>query len=381
MIKDVTILIPTYNEERHIEQAILSAIHQAEFVVVSDNCSTDKTAEICKKLAKEYKNLIFYEQEQNSGNIKNIEFLCSKVKTKYMMNMGGHDILSKNYVEELKKTLEKNSNCVLAYPIFTNIDDESQVIGYYNVDELKIGVASTDVFTRVYTIINSLSNCSIFFGLARAEKFLNSCDYTPVTSIDKVFLCNLVSKGKFIQNTNTTFYRRYPTRTNNNQEYMKRISGETKIDYDLSYMCKKQFELISNLSYVNKEKRNYFLELAKKSLQRKFSKKCTEEINSKINILNKSDEKFILYGAGTISELVLERISHKIEYIVDKDEKKHNRLSNGILVKNIESIFNSNLRVIITVLNETIFDELVSIGIEYERLISLNILDKININR
>ncbi len=378
-MKDVTILIPTYNEEKHIEQAILSAVNQAEYVIVSDNCSTDKTPEICKKLAKEYKNLIFYEQDNNIGAVKNGEFLYSQVKSKYVMTMGGHDILEENYTFELKKILEENPNCVLAYPNFTNIDDDNQIIGYYDARELKFGVESNDIFTRVYTIINNLSNCSIFFGLARTEEFLISCDFTPVSAIDHVILCNLVSKGKFIQNTNATFYRRYPTRTNNNQEYMKRISGETKIDYDLSYMCKKQFELTSNLSYVNKEKRNYFLELAKKSLQRRFSKQCTEEINNKINILNKSDEKFILYGAGTISELVLERISHKIEYIVDKDEKKHNRLSNGILVKNIESIFNSDLRVIISVLNETIFDELVSIGIEYERLISLNILDEINI--
>ena len=378
-MKDVTILIPTYNEEKHIEQAILSAVNQAEYVIVSDNCSTDKTPEICKKLAKEYKNLIFYEQDNNIGAVKNGEFLYSQVKSKYVMTMGGHDILEENYTFELKKILEENPNCVLAYPNFTNIDDDNQIIGYYDARELKFGVESNDIFTRVYTIINSLSNCSIFFGLARTEEFLISCDFTPVSAIDHVILCNLVSKGKFIQNTNATFYRRYPTRTNNHQEYMKRISGETKIDYDLSYMCKKQFELTSNLSYVNKEKRNYFLELAKKSLQRRFSKQCTEEINNKINILNKSDEKFILYGAGTISELVLERISHKIEYIVDKDEKKHNRLSNGILVKNIESIFNSDLRVIITVLNDTIFDELVSTGIEYERLISLNILDEINI--
>ncbi|MFX4242250.1 glycosyltransferase family 2 protein [Aliarcobacter butzleri] len=374
-MKDVTIVIPTYNEEKHIEQAILSAIHQAEFVIVSDNCSTDKTPNICKELAKEYKNLIFYEQKQNNGAMKNFEFLYSKVTTKYVMHMGGHDILEKNYIQELKKTLEENPNCVLAYPKVTNIDDDNQIIGYYDARELKFGVESNDIFTRVYTIVNSLSNCSIFFGLARTEEFLKSCDYTPVTSVDHVFLCTLVSKGKFIQNKNTIVYRRYPTRINNNQEYMKRIGGETMIPFDRTYMCKKQFELISNLPYDNKKKRDYFLELAKKSLQRRFSKQCFEEINSKINILNKSDEKFILYGAGTISELVLERISHKIEYIVDKDEKKLNRLSNGILVKNIESIFNSNLRVIITVLNETIFDELVSIGIEYERLISLNILD------
>ena len=378
-MKDVTILIPTYNEEKHIEQAILSAVNQAEYVIVSDNCSTDKTPEICKKLAKEYKNLIFYEQDNNIGAVKNGEFLYSQVKSKYVMTMGGHDILEENYTFELKKILEENPNCVLAYPNFTNIDDDNQIIGYYDARELKFGVESNDIFTRVYTIINSLSNCSIFFGLARTEEFLISCDFTPVSAIDHVILCNLVSKGKFIQNTNATFYRRYPTRTNNNQEYMKRIGGETMIPFDRTYMCKKQFELISNLPYDNKKKRDYFLELAKKSLQRRFSKQCTEEINNKINILNKSDEKFILYGAGTISELVLERISHKIEYIVDKDEKKHNRLSNGILVKNIESIFNSDLRVIISVLNETIFDELVSIGIEYERLISLNILDEINI--
>ena len=156
---------------------------------------------------------------------------------------------------------------------------------------------------------------------------------------------------------------------------MKRLFGEIKVDYDLSYMCKKQFELVNNLDCKDKNKKEYFIKLSKKSLQRRHAKLCFSEIKNKIEALTKLDEKFLLYGAGTISELVLEKISHKIEYIVDKDEKKHNTLSNGLLVKNIESIFNSNLRVIITVLNETIFDELVSIGIEYERLISLNILD------
>ena len=106
-MKDVTILIPTYNEEKHIEQAILSAVNQAEYVIVSDNCSTDKTPEICKKLAKEYKNLIFYEQDNNIGAVKNGEFLYSQVKSKYVMTMGGHDILEENYTFELKKILLK----------------------------------------------------------------------------------------------------------------------------------------------------------------------------------------------------------------------------------------------------------------------------------
>jgi len=374
-VKHVTILIPTYNEEKHIEQAILSAVNQAEYVIVSDNCSTDKTPEICKKLAKDYKNLIFYEQENNIGAIKNGEFLCSQVKSKYVMTMGGHDILEENYTFELKKILEENPNCVLAYPNFTNIDDDNQIIGYYDARELKFGVESNDIFTRVYTIINSLSNCSIFFGLARTEELLNSCDYSLVSAIDHVILCNLVSKGKFIQNTNATFYRRYPTRTNNNQEYMKRISGETKIDYDLSYMCKKKFELVNNLDCNDNNKKEYFINLSKKSLQKRHAKLCFSEVRNKIEELAKLDETFLLYGAGTIAELILDKLSNKIEYIVDKDPSKHKILSNGIEIKNINYIFDNNLRVIISVLNETIFDELISIGIEYDRLISLNIFN------
>lgn len=374
-MKHVTILIPTYNEEKHIEQAILSAVNQAEYVIVSDNCSTDKTPEICKKLAKDYKNLIFYEQENNIGAIKNGEFLCSQVKSKYVMTMGGHDILEENYTFELKKILEENPNCVLAYPNFTNIDDDNQIIGYYDARELKFGVESNDIFTRVYTIINSLSNCSIFFGLARTEELLNSCDYSLVSAIDHVILCNLVSKGKFIQNTNATFYRRYPTRTNNNQEYMKRISGETKIDYDLSYMCKKKFELVNNLDCNDNNKKEYFINLSKKSLQKRHAKLCFSEVRNKIEELAKLDETFLLYGAGTIAELILDKLSNKIEYIVDKDPSKHKILSNGIEIKNINYIFDNNLRVIISVLNETIFDELISIGIEYDRLISLNIFN------
>ena len=108
-MKDVTILIPAYNEEKHIEQAILSAVTQAEFVIVSDNCSTDKTPEICKKLAKEYKNLIFYEQKENIGSVMNFQFLLDKVKTKYTLHIGAHDYISKNYTLKLKEVLEQKA--------------------------------------------------------------------------------------------------------------------------------------------------------------------------------------------------------------------------------------------------------------------------------
>ncbi len=75
-----------------------------------------------------------------------VNFILSKLKTKYVcMTMGGHDILEENYTFELKKTLEENPNCALAYPNFTNIDDDNQIIGYYDARELKFGVESNDI--------------------------------------------------------------------------------------------------------------------------------------------------------------------------------------------------------------------------------------------
>ena len=59
-MNDVTIIIPAYNEAKFIEQAIVSAVTQAQTVIISDNCSTDETREICTKLRKKFNNIVFY---------------------------------------------------------------------------------------------------------------------------------------------------------------------------------------------------------------------------------------------------------------------------------------------------------------------------------
>lgn len=378
-MKDVTILIPTFNEEKHIEQAILSAIHQAEFVIVSDNCSTDKTPKICKRLAKEYKNLIFYEQENNIGSVENGEFLYSKVQTKYVMNMGGHDYLSPNYIDELKKIFECNKNTVMAYSTFVNVNDDNEIIGEYKVEDLKIGLSSTDNFTRVYTLIENLTNCSIFFGLCRTKEILESLDFSPVSAIDHLILTNLASKGNFIQSKNTQFFRRFPTRINSTQEYMKRITNNNDAKYDLSYICRKQFEIINNLETTTIEKKELFIYLSKQIIQKRFARFCNSDTLEKLNALKRSDEKFILYGSGTGADFILEHFSNNIIAIVDKDNSKVNIKKNNLLIQNINYLlFNPEYRIIISVLgNIHILNELLSFGIEYDRIISLNMLDNL----
>lgn len=371
-MNNVTIIIPVYNEEKYIEQAVLSAVHQAECVIISDNHSDDRTGQICKKLAGEYKNIDFYEQSENKGGAKNFEFLVSKVKTEYMMNMGGHDVLEKNYIHELKQTLEQNQEAVLAYPLFKNINDEGEEFGFYDVSDLKNGIASNDVFVRVFTLIEKLTNCSVFFGLCRTSAFVNSLDFTPVMGIDHVILCRLASIGKFIQNVKTVFHRRYPERVNDNASYMRRITGAVDSSYDATYMCKKELDCISNIDCEDTRSKEYFIWRARKSLLKRFGRYCIQGVQESLDALMGSREKFILYGAGTISELVLGKMKDNILFIVDRDESKHGVNEYEIEIRDVDSMYETDSRIIISVMNETIFDELISAGIEYDRLIGLD---------
>ena len=171
-MKDVTILIPAYNEEKHIEQAILSAVTQAEFVIVSDNCSTDKTPEICKKLAKEHKNLIFYEQKENIGSVMNFHFLLDKVKTKYTLHIGAHDFISENYTSSLKKALEENFNAVLAYTSFSSVDDNGNILNEQSLEEFKNIFLSNNPVERVIGTIEHYNQyIFMIFGLFKTNIF------------------------------------------------------------------------------------------------------------------------------------------------------------------------------------------------------------------
>lgn len=72
----VSVLIITYNQEKYIEQAILGAINQkCNFpfeIVIGEDCSSDKTLEICNHYQKIYPNNIrVIANKTNKGLLNN----------------------------------------------------------------------------------------------------------------------------------------------------------------------------------------------------------------------------------------------------------------------------------------------------------------------
>ncbi len=74
----VSVIVPAYNEEKSIESTVRALFEQTlkpKNVIVVDDCSTDRTSEICQRLQNEYgNNFVYIRRENNSGKANNINY-------------------------------------------------------------------------------------------------------------------------------------------------------------------------------------------------------------------------------------------------------------------------------------------------------------------
>ncbi len=103
------------------------------------------------------------------------------------------------------------------------------------------------------------------------------------------------------------------------------------------------------------------------------------KIYNVLNRLNKSNDKFILYGAGSGAELVMNYLNDSILFIIDKSPEQYNFIKNNIPVYGIEKLNNIKVtdKIIISPIGrfELIKNELTNhYPIHESQLISLDIL-------
>lgn len=73
----LSICIPTYNRASVLEKMLKSIVDQLDDeieIVISDNCSTDNTEEVCKKYAEKFENIKYY---RNEVNVRDANFSLS----------------------------------------------------------------------------------------------------------------------------------------------------------------------------------------------------------------------------------------------------------------------------------------------------------------
>jgi glycosyltransferase involved in cell wall biosynthesis len=117
----VSVMIPTFNQERLIAESIESALRQDYpnlEIIVSDDCSSDNTYDVVKQYLADER-LVYFKNETNLGRVANYrKTLYERVTGKWALNLDGDDHFYANdaishMITEVSRHKDKNLVAVL----------------------------------------------------------------------------------------------------------------------------------------------------------------------------------------------------------------------------------------------------------------------------
>lgn len=151
----VTFFLFAYNQEKYIEEACRAAFSQTYTpleIIISDDCSTDKTFEIISRLAQEYRgphSLVINRNDENLGLVGHVNKAFAMSKGEIIVAAAGDDISFPNRTAILVEAFDNSMKPLLVYSNVTGVDKNghslSRPIPFINSQN----VAITELCQRV----------------------------------------------------------------------------------------------------------------------------------------------------------------------------------------------------------------------------------------
>ena len=110
MEETIDVLLATYNGEKYLAEQIESILNQTYKnirILISDDCSKDRTQEILQEYEKKDDRIKIFLHDRNLGSNKNFEFLLRQVESKFYMLSDQDDVWLRNKVEIFLKYLKE----------------------------------------------------------------------------------------------------------------------------------------------------------------------------------------------------------------------------------------------------------------------------------
>ena len=129
----VAIGLPVYNGEAFVEEAIESILAQtfADFeLIISDNASNDRTAEICRRYVSRDERVRYVKQSVNLGAAANHNAVVRLSRSEYFKWAAHDDVLAHEFIQECVRVLDHDETIVLCSPATVLINEDSSPVRY-----------------------------------------------------------------------------------------------------------------------------------------------------------------------------------------------------------------------------------------------------------
>jgi glycosyltransferase involved in cell wall biosynthesis len=191
----ISIGLPVYNGERTLARALDSVLAQdmPDFeVVISDNASTDRTAEICERYAAADARIRYHRNETNVGLIRNFNLAFELSTGEYFKWHTHDDQIDPRFLSACSAALDRCPGSVLCAPSVVIVDGDGRITGrWHPVADLE----TPDPSIRLHRLLWSLGETHAFFGLMRSSALRRTNMFQPFLGGDRVLLAELVLLG------------------------------------------------------------------------------------------------------------------------------------------------------------------------------------------
>tara|TARA_R110002020_G_scaffold37886_24_gene114430 strand:- start:1324 stop:2214 length:891 start_codon:yes stop_codon:yes gene_type:complete len=155
----LTIGVPVYNGAKFIERALESLLAQTfkDFIIlVSDNASTDATADMVRSMAEKDRRIRLVQQPENLGAATNFMSLAMRADTEFFMWAAADDFWSVNYIEASVSALKSHRNAGFASGGFASVNFGGEILRYTDSFDMLAGQSSLTRLFR-YTLLKEAS--------------------------------------------------------------------------------------------------------------------------------------------------------------------------------------------------------------------------------
>lgn len=206
----VSLGLPVFNGGAMLVQALdaVQAQTYADFeLVVSDNASTDDTADVVRDYAARDKRIRYFRQPTNVGSGNNWTFVARQSRGTWLKWISANDDYAPRLIEETLEPMRHDRSVVLCYGRTRFIDLAGNKLDVYGGD---FEALSDDPLDRYRVVRERLHlGTPVQAGLIRLDA-LRRCGYVGnYRDSDRVLIAGLALAGKFVLLQEVLFYRRW----------------------------------------------------------------------------------------------------------------------------------------------------------------------------
>lgn len=224
----VTVIVPNYNHEKYLEQRLESIFNQTYSnyeVILMDDCSTDNSLSVLNKYKNHKKVTASVFNKTNTGNtFKQWAKGISIAKGELLWIAESDDYCENNFLEELVKPFQNDSQIVLAYCQSKRVNEFGEITGNWitHTNDLDANLFSNDFSMNGNTFIekylinkNVIPNASAVLFRKSTVDIVKYIDITPEfrTCGDWMFYFKLIINKKIYFHSNSLNSFRYHSKS------------------------------------------------------------------------------------------------------------------------------------------------------------------------